>query len=109
MLWSCSNALFWFRSFKFVVHRFFRIAPLYYLTIVFYWFFYQESADNFRFELLFEALFFYNAWSPYLIPAVPGWTPVSGDFIFPFLAAWVDLSRISSDYLFLENGLRFGG
>ena len=48
MSWSRSNDLFWLRSFKFLIRRFFRIAPLYYLAIVFYWFSYQESAGSFR-------------------------------------------------------------
>jgi len=96
MSWSRSNDTFGRRSGKFLIRRFFRIAPLYYLAIVFYWFAYQSKPTDFSFDLLISTLFFYNAWSPYLTPTVNAWTPVPGGwsisvefcfyFAFPFLA-----------------------
>lgn len=78
MSWHRSTDPFGQRSLKFLVRRFFRIAPLYYLAIVLYWFAYDMGAGDFSLRLLLATLFFYNAWSPYLIPTVPGWTPVPG-------------------------------
>lgn len=99
MSWSRSNDRFGRRSGKFLIRRFFRIAPLYYLAIVFYWFAYQSKPADFSFDLLISTLFFYNAWSPYLTPTVNAWTPVPGGwsisvefcfyFAFPFLAMTV--------------------
>lgn len=84
------------RSAKFLIRRFFRIAPLYYLAVVFYWFAYGIDPEDFSLSLLMSSLLFYNSWSPNLIPTVPGWTPVPGGwsisvefcfyFLFPFLA-----------------------
>lgn len=78
MSWHRSVDPLGLRSVKFLVRRFFRIAPLYWLAVVFYWFAYEYQSDQFSLQLLFATLFFYNAWSPYLIPTVPGWTPVPG-------------------------------
>lgn len=96
MSWSRSQDRILPRSGKFLIRRFFRIAPLYYLAVVFYWFAYHAKPEDFTFELLIATLFFYNAWSPFLIPTVPGWTPVPGGwsisvefcfyFIFPLMA-----------------------
>lgn len=63
---------------RFLIHRFFRIAPLYFLAIVFYWFFENTPATEFSLEKLLATLLFYNAWSPYLIPTVGGWKTVPG-------------------------------
>jgi peptidoglycan/LPS O-acetylase OafA/YrhL len=63
---------------RFLTHRFFRIAPLYFLAIVFYWFFERTPATEFSLEKLLATLLFYNAWSPYLIPTVGGWKTVPG-------------------------------
>lgn len=99
MSWHRSCDEFGVRSAKFLIRRFFRIAPLYYLAIVIYWFAYQEGPDNFRFDLLLASMLFYNAWSPYLLPTVSGWTPVPGGwsisvefcfyFMFPLLATLI--------------------
>ncbi len=99
MSWSRSSDTFARRSGKFLIRRFFRIAPLYYLAVVFYWFAYQAIPADFNFDVLVASLLFYNAWSPHLIPTVAGWTPVPGGwsisvefcfyFAFPFLAAVV--------------------
>ena len=78
MSWSRSDDSFARRSGKFLIRRFFRIAPLYYLAVLFYWFAYQAKPADFSIELLLGSLLFYNAWSPYLVPTVPGWTPVPG-------------------------------
>jgi len=103
MSWSRSDDSFWLRSGKFLIRRYFRIAPLYYFAVVFYWFVYQVKPNDFSFELLLGSLLFYNAWSPYLVPTVPGWTPVPGGwsigvefcfyFAFPFLAVLVTTLR----------------
>ncbi|MBK7953000.1 MAG: acyltransferase [Candidatus Accumulibacter sp.] len=103
MSWSRSDDSFARRSGKFLIRRFFRIAPLYYLAVVFYWFAYSTPPADFSFKILLASLLFYNAWSPYLIPTVPGWTPVPGGwsigvefffyFTFPFLALLVGTLR----------------
>ncbi len=99
MSWHRSHDPFGKRALKFLIRRFFRIAPLYYLAIPFYWFAYSVNSSEFSLELLFATMFFYNAWSPHLIPTVPGWTPVPGGwsisvefcfyFVFPILASSV--------------------
>lgn len=99
MSWHRSRDAFGTRSFKFIIRRFFRIAPLYYLAIPFYWYAYQVDSELFKPGLLFASLFFVNAWSPYWIPTVPGWTPVPGGwsigvefcfyFLFPLAATMV--------------------
>ena len=85
--------------------RFFRIAPLYFLAIPFYWFIKQKTAADFSWEVLLATLFFYNAWSPYFIPTIPGWMPVPGGWsigvefcfylIFPLLVSMVCTLRRS--------------
>lgn len=111
MSWSRSNDSFARRSGKFLIRRFFRIAPLYYLAIIFYWFAYQLQPADFSIELLLGSLLFYNAWSPYLVPTVPGWTPVPGGwsigvefcfyFAFPFLALLVTTLRRAIVFFFI--------
>ncbi|KXB32719.1 hypothetical protein AT959_00520 [Dechloromonas denitrificans] len=105
MSWHRSTGPFGERCAKFLIRRFFRIAPFYYSAILIYWFAYNVAPGEFSFELLFASLFFYNAWSPYWIPTVPGWTPVPGGwsigvefcfyFIFPLLALLVTNLRRS--------------
>lgn len=99
MSWHRSGGSFAQRSAKFLIRRFFRIAPFYYLAIVIYWFAYDLNASDFSLQLLLATVFFVNAWSPYLIPTVPGWTPVPGGwsigvefcfyFIFPLLTVLI--------------------
>lgn len=103
MSWSRSRDEFVPKSMKFLTRRFFRIAPLYYLAIVFYWFVNKLQFSDFSSERLLATLGFYNAWSPYLIPTVPGWMPVPGGWsigvefcfylIFPFIALTVTSIR----------------
>lgn len=63
---------------RFLTNRFFRIAPLYFLAILFYWLFENYQVADFSLERLVATLLFYNAWSPYLIPTVGGWKTVPG-------------------------------
>lgn len=103
------------RSLKFLVRRFFRIAPLYWMAVVFYWFAYEIQAEDFSLQLLFATLFFYNAWSPYLVPTVPGWTPVPGGwsigvefcfyFAFPLIATLVSSLRRALIFVALSVGV----
>lgn len=109
MSWGRSRDALGVRSVKFFVRRFFRIAPLYFLAIPFYWIVKQQVAADFSLETLFATLFFYNAWSPYLIPTVPGWIAVPGGWsigvefcfylIFPLLAGAVDSLRRAMVFL----------
>lgn len=113
MSWHRSCDEFGVRSAKFLIRRFFRIAPLYYLAIIIYWIAYRESPDNFRFDLLLASMLFYNAWSPYLLPTVPGWTPVPGGwsisvefcfyFMFPLLATLI--TTLGRSVIFFVVGL----
>ncbi|QAU35405.1 acyltransferase [Janthinobacterium sp. 17J80-10] len=113
MSWTRSSDGFALRCTKFLTRRFFRIAPLYYLAIVFYWLVNQNKVSAFSSELLFATLGFYNAWSPYLIPTVPGWMPVPGGwsigvefcfyFLFPFLA--ISITSIRRALIFLVGTL----
>ncbi|MDD3327081.1 MAG: acyltransferase [Zoogloea sp.] len=115
MSWHRSADPFGARSLKFLVRRFFRIAPLYWMAVVFYWFAYEIRAEDFSLQLLFATLFFYNAWSPYLIPTVPGWTPVPGGWsigvefcfylTFPLIATLVTSLRRALGFVALALGV----
>ncbi len=103
MSWSRSSAPMARRSRDFFVHRFFRIAPLYFLAIAIYWIVERRSVEEFSAAVLAATLFFYNAWSPYFIRTVPGWIPVPGGWsigvefcfylVFPLLATTVVTMR----------------
>lgn len=105
MSWSRGAPPWPARCRDFFIHRWFRIAPLYFLAIVFYWIVERRGAGEFSAAVLAATLFFYNAWSPYFIRTVPGWIPVPGGWsigvefcfylIFPALAMTVTSARRS--------------
>lgn len=104
MSWNRSeNQLLGPRIRQFFTHRFFRIAPLYFLAIVFYWFFEGMAPSDFSTERLVATMLFVNAWTPDLLPTTGGWKPVPGGwsisvefmfyFMFPLLALAVTTMR----------------
>lgn len=88
---------------RFFTNRFFRIAPLYYLSIVFYWVFNGMTLADFSSERLFATALFINAWTPDLLPTTDGWMPVPGGWsisvefmfylLFPLLALAITTVR----------------
>ena len=111
MSWSRSKQALPARCRTFYLHRVLRIAPLYFLAIAFYWLVNRRSAADFSASVLSATLLFYNAWSPYFIRTVPGWTPVPGGwsigvefcfyFIFPVLAMSLTTLRRSACFVLL--------
>ena len=111
MSWNRAADPFGKRVAKFLIRRFFRIAPFYYAAILIYWLAYQMQPTDFRFDIFLASLLFYNAWSPYLIPTVPGWTPVPGGwsigvefcfyFLFPVLAIVITNLKRAFIFFFL--------
>lgn len=97
---------------QFLNNRLFRIAPLYVLAIIFYWFFENRTLNDFTMERLVATLLFYNAWSPYLLPTVGGWMPAPGGWsisvefmfylLFPLLAMTVTTVRRAVLFLLLS-------
>lgn len=88
---------------RFFKNRFFRIAPLYFLAIPFYWVFEGLTGVDFKLDRLLATLLFVNAWTPDLLPTTGGWKPVPGGWsisvefmfylLFPLLALWVTTVR----------------
>ncbi|WP_176442435.1 acyltransferase family protein [Noviherbaspirillum humi] len=106
------------RTRRFLINRFFRIAPLYFSAIVFYWFFENVQLVNFSTEKLLATLLFYNSWSPYLIPTVGGWKTVPGGWsisvefmfylLFPLLAQTVTTLRRAVLFLAISYAVMLG-
>lgn len=116
MSWSRDEGkAFGARARRFFIHRWFRIAPLYFLAIAFYWLFDQRALDEFNLERLVATLLFYNAWSPYLLPTVGGWIPVPGGWsisvefmfylVFPLLSMLVTTVRRAALFVALAYAL----
>jgi peptidoglycan/LPS O-acetylase OafA/YrhL len=78
MSWSKGNAPFLSRSRSFLVRRFFRIAPLYYLAIPFYLLVSGLDFSEFNLPALFATMLFYNAWFPNFTFPYNNWVPVPG-------------------------------
>jgi peptidoglycan/LPS O-acetylase OafA/YrhL len=87
-----NEASFWLR-------RFFRIAPMYYLAAIFY-FFVEPPPTGFNLTQLLASMFFVNAWRPNWISTIPNdWRVVPGGwsigveftfyFLFPLMARYV--------------------
>lgn len=103
MSWSRSDQSFGLKNCRFFIHRFFRIAPLYFLAIAFYWVVDNTTRADFDVERLISTLLFVNTWSPHLLPTTGGWKPVPGGwsisvefcfyFVFPILALAVTNMR----------------
>lgn len=96
MSWSKTKGNFYSKYKSFLIRRIFRIAPLYFSAIIFYWLVDGRTVAEFNLPTLLSTLLFYNAWSPYLMPATASWMPVPGGWsisvefcfylIFPILA-----------------------
>jgi len=103
MSWARSKEELGVKSGRFFIHRFFRIAPLYFLAIVFYWVIDKTASTDFSLPRLLSTLFFVNTWTPHLLPTTGGWKPVPGGwsisvefcfyFVFPLLAMLVTTMR----------------
>jgi peptidoglycan/LPS O-acetylase OafA/YrhL len=100
---------------QFFTHRFFRIAPLYFLAIPYYWFFEGMAPVDFKIERLFATLLFVNAWTPDLLPTTGGWKPVPGGWsisvefmfylLFPLLALTVTTMRRAMGFVLVAYGI----
>ncbi len=80
---------------NFFIRRFLRIAPMYYLAGVFYWFASSHAGANLAQAI--SAVTFTNAWGPAIMPTTGGWQLVPGGwsigveftfyFVFPLFFA----------------------
>jgi len=109
MSWARNTKPFGTKSRQFFVHRFFRIAPLYFLAIAFYWLVDNTASTDFSWVRLISTLFFVNTWNPHLLPVTGGWMPVPGGWsisvefcfyvVFPMLAVSANTMRRSLVFL----------
>ncbi len=98
MSWSRRRDPWMLSTKKFFVRRFLRIAPMYYLGGVLY-FFFDPPTSGFDIAQVLRAAFFINAWHPTWIALGDGWKVVPGGWsigveftfymIFPALASMV--------------------
>lgn len=101
---------------NFWLRRFFRIAPMYYLAAIFY-FFAEPPATGFNITQLLATLFFVNAWRPDWISTIPNdWRVVPGGwsigveftfyFLFPIMVRYV--RSLGSASLFFAGAIAIG-
>lgn len=105
LLMSCSRSqesLLSTRITRFFKNRFFRIAPLYFLAIPFYWAFEGLTVVDFKPERLIATLLFVNAWTPDLLPTTGGWKPVPGGCARTTMAAFFTLPQLLVVYLLIR-------
>jgi peptidoglycan/LPS O-acetylase OafA/YrhL len=97
---------------KFLIRRFFRIAPMYYTGAIIY-FIIRPPGELFCLEQLIINLTFMNSWSPKTMPTVDySWQVVPGGwsigvefcfyFLFPVLAKFCSCSRRSLFFLIIS-------
>lgn len=119
MSWSKEKGNFSVKYRAFLFRRVLRIAPLYFLAILFYWLVDSHTTDEFSASKLISTLLFYNAWSPYLMPATATWMPVPGGWsisvefifylIFPFCAAFATTLIRSALFFLLSTAVMILG
>ena len=116
MSWTSDKAKGIANAGDFMLRRFFRIAPMYYIAAVFY-FLIERPDAGFDIKQALATIFFVNSWHPLLIPTVsdrwmvvPGGWSIGVEFtfylLFPLIAAFVRSMR--GALIFCAVALAFG-